>query len=149
MAFGNIGKMIAGQAIEATKQNVMDSLRPAEAAKPAEKTQPDRPAAPPAADSIGGVILGQIQAMQRPMKDDQELIVHFTAGNETLRVTEIFVPSLHVLVLAGVDAEQNVTRVVIPAEAATLVCRIMKVAPDAKPVRVNILSPRPKPDAQG
>lgn len=140
MAFGNIGKVIAGQALEATKQNVMDALQP----------QPERTAAAPAPapESIGGVILGQIQAMQRPMKDDQELVVHFIAGGEKLRVLEIFVPSLQVFVLAGMDAEQNLTRVVVPAEAATLVCKIMKVAPDTKPVRVNILSPRPKPEPQ-
>jgi hypothetical protein len=140
MAFGSIGKVIAGQAIEATKQNVMDALHP------------ERPAAPapqqPAPESIGGLILGQIQAMQRPMKDDQELVVHFSAGGEKLRVLEIFVPSVQVFVLAGLDAEQNVTRVVVPAEAAILVCKIMKVAPDTKPIRVNVLSPRPKPDPQ-
>jgi hypothetical protein len=85
--------------------------------------------------------------MQRSMKEDQELVVLFETGGETLRVLEIFVPSPHVFVLAGIDAEQNVTRVVIRAESAQLVCKIMKVAPDAKPIRVNVLSPRPKPEA--
>ena len=147
MAFGNIGRVIAGQAIDATKKNVMDALRVPETAKAVEKIQAERPAAPAPGESIGGVILGQIQAMQRPLKEDQELVVLFTAGDETLRVLEIFVPSLQVFVLAGVDAEQNVTRVVIPADAATLVCKIMKVAPEGKPIRVNVLSPRPKPEA--
>jgi hypothetical protein len=147
MAFGNIGRALAGQAIESTKKNVLDALRAPETAKAAEKIQTDRPAAPAAGENIGAIILGQIQAMQRSLKDDQELVVLFEAGGETLRVLEIFVPSLHVLVLAGIDAEQNVTRVVIPAESAQLVCKIMKVAPDAKPIRVNVLSPRPKPEA--
>ena len=88
--------------------------------------------------------MGQIQAMQRAMKEDQELVVLFETGGETLRVLEIFVPSPHVFVLAGIDAEQNVTRVVIAAESAQLVCKIMKVAPEAKPIRVNVLTPRPK-----
>jgi hypothetical protein len=147
MAFGNIGRVIAGQAIETTKKNVLDALRVPETVKTAEKIQNDRSAAPPAVENIGAVILGQIQAMQRSMKEDQELVVLFETGGETLRVLEIFVPSPHVFVLAGIDAEQNVTRVVIRAESAQLVCKIMKVAPDAKPIRVNVLSPRPKPEA--
>jgi hypothetical protein len=147
MAFGNIGRVIAGQAIESTKKNVLDALRVPETGKTAEKIQADRPAAPPGGENIGAVILGQIQAMQRAMKEDQELVVLFETGGETLRVLEIFVPSPRVFVLAGIDAEQNVTRVVIPAESAQLVCKIMKVAPDAKPIRVNVLSPRPKPEA--
>jgi len=56
------------------------------------------------------------------------------------------VPSLQVLVLAGVDADQNVTRVIVPADQLKLVCKIVRVAPNAKPVRVNVLSPRPKPE---
>jgi hypothetical protein len=148
MAFGNIGRVIAGQAIENTKKNVMDALRTPETAKAAEKIQSERPAAAAPGETIGAVILGQIQAMQRAMKEDQELMVLFTAGGETLRVLEIFVPSLQVFVLAGIDAEQNVTRVVIPAEAATLVCKIMKVAPESLPIRVNVRSPRPKTEPQ-
>ena|SRR5579863_4607652 len=144
MAFGNLGRVIAGQAIETTKKNVLDALLSPETAKAAEKIQAERPAAPAPGEPIGGVILGQIQAMQRALKDDQELVVLFNTGGETLRVLEVFVPSVKVFVLAGVDAEQNVTRVVIPSESAQLVCKIVKVAEGAKPIRVNVLSPRPK-----
>jgi hypothetical protein len=139
MAFGNIGKVIAGQALEATKKNVMDAITGPEAPKPGEKPQ----ATP---ESIGGLILGQIQAMQRPLKDDQELVVLFHTGAESLRVTEIFVPNVQVFVFAGVDSLGNVTRAVVPSDRAQIVCKIMKIAPDARPVRVNILSPRPKTD---
>ncbi|HZL57106.1 MAG TPA: hypothetical protein VFC21_08500 [Bryobacteraceae bacterium] len=138
MAFGNIGKALAGQAFETTKKGVMDAFA-AEPAKPAEP----KPAAP---EALGGILLGQVQGMQRALREDQELVVQFHTGTEMLRVTEIFVPSLQVFVLAGTDAEQNVTRVIVPAEAMKLVCRIVKVAPDARPVRVNVLSPRPKPE---
>src|SRR5271165_483066 len=129
MAFGNLGKALVGQAIETTKKNVLDGLMSPETAKSAEKIQAAKPPAAAPADAIGGIILSQIEAMQRALKEEQELVVLFTAGAETLRVLEIFIPSIHVFVLVGVDAEQNVTRVVIPAEAAQLVCKIMKVAP--------------------
>ena len=85
--------------------------------------------------------------MQRPLKEDQELAVLFHAGDEMLRVTEIFVPNAEVLVFAGVDskARTNVTRVISPVGAAQVVCRILQVAPGATASRVNVLTPRPQP----
>ena len=148
MAFGNIGRVIAGQAIENTKKNVMDALRAPEAAKAAEKIQSERPVAGPAAESIGPVILGQVQAMQRPLKADEELMVLFNSHSETLRVLEIFVPNPHVFVFAGIDSDHNVTRVITPADSAQLICKIMKVAEGAQPIRVNVLTPRPKTEPQ-
>ncbi len=143
MALGNIGRVIAGQAIETTKKSVIDALRTPETARAAEKLQTERPAAPAPSENIGAIILGQMQAMQRALKEDQELMVLFHTGSETLRVLEIFVPSPHVFVLAGVDADQNVTRAVIAAESANLVFKILKLQPDTKAIRVNVLSPRP------
>src|SRR5258708_3758139 len=138
MSLGNIGKALAGQAMEATKKNVIDAIVGPEPAKP------EAAAAPAGPESIGGTVLGQIQAMQRPLKDDQEFAFFSHPGSESLRVLEFFAPSLHVFVLSGVDSDHNVPRVVIPADKAQLVCKIRKVAADARPVRINILSPRPK-----
>jgi hypothetical protein len=53
---------------------------------------------------------------------------------------------VQVFVFAGVDAQGNVTRAVVPADRAQVVCKIMKIAQDARPVRVSVLSPRPKPE---
>ena len=145
MAFGNIGKAL----VETTKKSVLDGLMSPETAKTAEKIQAAKLPAPPPADAIGGVILGQIEAMQRALKEDQELLVLFTAGTETFRVLEIFVPTIHVLVLVGVDSDQNVTRAVAPAEAAQLVCKIMKVNPGTPQVRVHVRWPKPKEPAAG
>src|SRR5215469_17854342 len=136
MALGNIGKVIAGQAFETTKKGVMDALS-SEPPKP-----PEKPAEKPP-EPLGGIFLGQIQGMQRALREDQELLVQYHTGTEMLRVLEIFVPSLQVLVLAGVDADQNVTRAIVPADALRLVCKIVKVAEGATPVRVKVLSPRP------
>ena len=133
MSLGTIGKTLAGQALEATKKNVIDSIVGPEPAKPA-------PAAAQAAESVGAIILGQIQAMQRPLRDDQELLVMW----QSLRVTEIFVPTQQVLVLSGLDVQQNLTRVIAPAESLQLVCKVVKVAEGAKAVRVNVMSPRPR-----
>jgi hypothetical protein len=143
MTIGSIGKALVNEALDTTKKSVIDAV-----------TGPSKPTAPAAlanapesniSISTGAAIVGQIQAMQRPLKDDQELAVSVHAAGETLRVTEIFVPNSEVLVLAGTDAQGNITRFITPASAAQVVCRILKVAPGATASRVNVLTPRPQP----
>jgi hypothetical protein len=140
MTIGSLGKVLANQAIESTKNTVMDAVRAPDPAKSAE-TRPG----PPDTGAIGAIIVGQIQAMQRPLREDQELAVTLRAGNEMLRITEIFVPGAHVLVFAGVDQEGNVTRVIAPVETAQVVCKVVPVAHGASPIRVNVLTPKPQP----
>src|ERR1700722_8481498 len=98
MTIGSLGKVLANQAIESTKNTVMDAVRTPDPAKSAE------PKPAPAKDT-GAAIVAQIQAMQRPLKEDQELAVLFRAGDEMLRINEIFVPNAEVLVFAGVDTQ--------------------------------------------
>jgi hypothetical protein len=132
MNLANFGKTLAGQAIEGAKNTMAEAIRTPEPAKTAPET-------------MGSAILGQIQAMQRPLPEDQELVVTVRAGDETLRVAEIFVPNALVLVFAGFDVQGNVMRVIVPAEAAHVVCKIVKVAAGLRATRVNILTPKPRP----
>jgi hypothetical protein len=138
MTIGSIGKALANQAVESTKNSVLDAVR-----TPAPPKSATAPA--PNAQDIGAAVIAQIQAMQRPLKEDQELAVLFRAGDEMLRVTEIFVPNSEVLVFAGTDSQGNITRVISPVGAAQVVCRIVKVQPGATASRVNVLTPRPQP----
>jgi len=126
MALGDLAKQLAQQAL-------VDQVAP----KPSVSTQ---------AESVGAIMLGQVQAMQRACKEDEELMVLFRSGTETVRVLEFIVPSWPVLVLAGVDEAKNTTRVLMAAESAQLVCKVMKVQPPAKPVRVCFRIPKAKPD---
>jgi hypothetical protein len=138
MTIGGLGKALANQAIESTKKSVIDAVNPADAAKaakPAEATLPD----------LCAIIVGQIQAMQRPLGENQELAVTFRAGDEMLRVTEILVPNAQLLIFVGADAEGNVTRVISPAETAQVICKVKPVTAGMKPVRVNVLTPKPQP----
>lgn len=134
MALGNFGKVLADQALDAAKKNVLGTISP-EAPKPA------APAPPP---EVGAVILGQIQGMQKPLGNDQELLVQYFTGADIIRVTEIFVPNIQVLVLSGNDVAGNPVRVVAPAASLALITRVTRSDPAVGPVRVNILSPRPK-----
>jgi hypothetical protein len=139
MTIGSIGKALANQAMESTKNTVLDAVRTPDQPRSTEH----RPAA--AASDTGAAIVAQIQAMQRPLREDQELAVLLRAGEEMLRVNEIFVPNPEVLVFAGVDLHGNVTRVISPVNAAQVVCKILKVTPGATPSRVNVLTPKPQP----
>jgi hypothetical protein len=126
MAFGEIAKQLAQHALA-------DHVAP-------------QPTAPAQLDSAGAIMLGQIQAMQKACKEDEELVVLFGSGPETVRVLEFIVPSWTVLVLAGVDEAKNTTRVVSTPESVQLVCKVMKVQPPGKPARVGFRIPKPKPE---
>jgi hypothetical protein len=97
------------------------------------------PAAQP--EKMHAVILGQIQAMQKALKEDQELVVLLNGAAGTIRVLEIYVPSPQVFVLTGVDGEKNVTRVISPVESTQLVCKVMKVAA-GQAAKVGIVVPK-------
>ena len=100
------------------------------------------PAATP--ENPGAVMLGQIGAMQKALKDDEELAVFFHCGGEKIRVMEIYLPSPQVAVLSGVDANRAPARVVSAVEALQLVTRTGKVQPGAKALRVNLVMPKAK-----
>jgi hypothetical protein len=121
---------------ELTKQLAIDALT-APAAKPA---------APAAPDSVSATMLGEIHAMQRLLKDDEELVVFCHAGGDNVRVLQIIVPSSQVFVLIGIDKDRNPTRVITPVDAAQFVCRVTRVAPGSKAARINVVIPKPKPE---
>lgn len=119
---------------EFTKQIAVQALGDALESKPA------KPAAP---ETVSSTILGQIQAMQRALREDEELVVLFHTGAERVRVFEFFVPSPQVLVMSGVDTAKNTTRVVAAAESLQLVCKVVKAMPPVKPSRINFVAPKP------
>jgi len=135
MALGSLTKQIAQQAL-------LDSLRPADAAQVSESLKTNRPAAA-SGENVCAVMLGQIQAMQKAVKEDEELVVLLHNGLETIRVLEIYVPSWNVAVLTGIDSERNLTRVIAPSDNLQLICKVMKVQAGAKPVKVTLIAPKP------
>jgi hypothetical protein len=126
MAFGEIAKQLAQQAL-------VDQIAP-------------EPSTPKPPGSVGAIMLGQIQAMQKACKEDEELMVLFRSGPETVRVLEFIVPCWPVLVLAGVDEAKNTTRIVSAPESVQLVCKVMKVQPPGRPARLAFHVPKPKPE---
>lgn len=131
--------------VELGKQLAQQALSDVITGKEKEK---DAPAAPPAAAPMGLVIFGQIQGMQKALKEDEELVILFQSGVERIRLIEIFLPSPAVAVLTGHDNSRNLTRVICPVDSLQLFCKTMKVSAGAKPVRVNLVIPKAK-DSSG
>ena len=142
MPLGEFTKQIAKEALKAPVKDVLDSLRPPDTAQVAEAAKASRASAPPG-ENVCATILGQIQAMQKAVKDDEELVILFHNRLETIRVLEIYVPSWGVAVLTGIDTERNLTRIISAAEHLELTCKVMKVQPGAKPVKVALIAPKP------
>lgn len=128
MALGDLTKQLAEQAIRSA-------------------TAP-KPAAPPPPHNMGADLAAQVQAMQKALKEDEELLVLFHAGGETVRVHEFFFPSWQVAVLTGTGTgtDKSVTRVISPVDALQLVCKVTKAPPSATPARIRFVTPKPKQD---
>ncbi len=119
MAIVDLTKQLAKQAVGDAVKGVFD-------------------AEPPAPPDMGTLMLNQVQAMQKALKEEDELVVLFATGNEMVRVFDIFMPSKTVVVLAGLDTQRNTTRVLVPVHSLQLVCKVVKLAPGARPAPVKI-----------
>jgi hypothetical protein len=127
VALGDLTKQLAEQAIAGTIRSTT--------------SKPESAPTVPAED-VGATIVGEIQAMQKALKEEDELLVLFHSGNEALRVVEIFMRSRNVLVLTGYDAEKNITRVLAHVDGLRLVCKVVKSPPGAKPTRISFVAPK-------
>lgn len=123
VAIGEITKQLAKQAVGDAVKGVFDP----------------EPSAPP---DLGSAMLAQVLAMQKALKEEDDLVVLYAAGPEMIRVFEIFMPSKMVVVLSGVDAQRNTTRIVSPVHSLQLICKIVKVQAGAKASPVKVVLPK-------
>jgi hypothetical protein len=125
MAIGEFTKQLAQQAILSATNK--------EPAPPPPHAQPD---------NIGAAILAQVGAMQKALKEDEELLVIYQNSGEKIRLVEIRLPTWRVAVLTGFDQERALARVVSPVDALQLVIRVVKSQPGAKPLRLVLIAPK-------
>ena len=139
MGLTDFTKQIAKEVVDSQKSKMLEQLKLAETAKKADPVQGQ----PAPVENAGVIIFQQINAMQRACKEDQELHVLVAAAGETLRIHEIFAPTWALFVLIGFDAHGQTTRVVAPVTGLNVVCKMVKLQGDNKPVRVNLVPPKP------
>ncbi|HYP07317.1 MAG TPA: hypothetical protein VER03_13880 [Bryobacteraceae bacterium] len=134
MGIGQFTKHLAQQAIGNQVKDVVEGIAPSEAAPPA----------PAVVETISAMIVGEVHAMQKGLKDDQELVVTCGVGDEILRVREIYVRSPQLAVLTGTSGpDKTLTRIICPFDSLVLVCKPTAVAAGATAVRVRIVTPKP------
>jgi hypothetical protein len=104
--------------------------------------EPPKEAAPPEAENVGATIVAQLNAMQKALKEDEELMVFFHSGAERIRVMEVYWPTWRVAVLKGVSQDRVMTRAISPVEALQLVVRVGKTQPGAKAARLSVVTPK-------
>jgi hypothetical protein len=126
MAFADLTKQIAQQALLS-------------ATTPSKETPP-----PPPVDAPGAMILGQIAAMQKQLKEDEEPVVTFQQGMERIRVLEVFLASPSVVILIGPDAHRSPTRIIAAVASLQLVCKTAKTLDGAKAIRIGLITPKQK-----
>ncbi len=146
MSFGQFTKQLAKEAVGNQLKDVMDSLRPADAAAKADSLGNAASASTAPADNLAAIVIAQVQAMQGSLKDDHELVVLCTIGLETLRALEFYAPSPRILVLTAIDSDGAITRVISPVESLQLVCKPMPVKGESKPARIRFVTPKPRPE---
>jgi hypothetical protein len=102
----------------------------------------EKPEKPAQSENLGSILLAQVHAMQKALKEDEELAVWFENGTEKIRVMEIYFPSWKLAVLSGLDADRALTRVMSPVESVQLIAKVMKVPAGAKPNRIGLVPPK-------
>jgi hypothetical protein len=105
------------------------------------KEQPKETSAPEG-ENIAATIVAQLNAMQKALKEDEELMVFFHGGAERIRVMEVYLPTWRVAVLKGISQDRVLTRAISPIESLQLVVRVGKTQPGAKPARLNVVTPK-------
>ena len=137
MAFGEITRQIGNV------KDVLDALRPSDLSTISDSVRGAKPTEGPA-ENPGATIVAQLQAMQRALKPEEELVVLANASVETIRVLEVYAPSWQVIVLTGIDTEKNITRVISSADRLQLTCKVMKAQNPEKPIRIGFIVPKPQ-----
>lgn len=133
MGIGELTKQFAKEALSEQVKDVLGS--------PASETAA---AAGAAAEALTAILMGQVQAMQNAVKEDQELVVFATVGGTTIRVHEMFAPNQKVLVLSGTDmSDKTLTRLISPADSVQLVCKPAPMPPGStKGARIRFVTPQ-------
>ena len=122
--------------VDLTKQLAKEALLSATA-------DPPSPAAPVAPDGIGNLVLGQIHAMQKALKEDEELALWFGSGPDRIRVFEIYLPNWKLAVLTGYDVDRVLSRVISSVDNLQLFAKVVKAPAGAKPGRIGLVAPKP------
>jgi hypothetical protein len=93
------------------------------------------------AEAFQAGVKQHIETLQSLLGPDEELRIYHFTPYESVRVLQIMLSAWNVVVLVGVDPEGNPTQIVSHIHAVNFVCKVIKIKPDQKPVRIGFVMP--------
>ena len=96
-----------------------------------------RPISVQQAESFEKGIANVIEELQANLAQDEELLVYYSNGVESVRMLHLYMSSTNVAVISGVDAEGNQARVVAHFQALQFVCKVVKVGTEKPKIKIG------------
>jgi hypothetical protein len=103
-----------------------------------------RPLIEEQAENMTAVILNHITQLQDNLQSDEELLVCCEAGGEIIRVHEFNFPKWNVAIITGFDERGNLTQRITHIQTIQLTCKVRKLEPSGKRVRIGFILPEDK-----
>jgi hypothetical protein len=94
------------------------------------------------AENVQSAIVDHIRQRQGSLKEDQQLLVYCETGFERIEVYQIILPNHQALILSGVDEDGNEATMLATLNNVKIACKIVAVAPPAKPRRIGFITPK-------
>jgi Mrp family chromosome partitioning ATPase len=96
-----------------------------------------KPISVPGAKSFQEGVREAIEASQRNLQPDEQLLVYYTNGVEMIRVGHVYMSLTNVAVISGSDQEGKATQVVAHLHALQLVCKVVKADENKKKTKIE------------
>ena len=97
------------------------------------------------AASFHNYIREHIETLQRHLRPGEELFVYVHTGYEIIRVLNMAMPDWHMVVLTGLDVDDNPAQLITSVKQVRFVCKIMRVSPEYKHNPIGFKFPAPMP----
>ena len=98
------------------------------------------------AASFHNYIRAHIETLQKHLRPGEELFVYVHTGFEIIRVLNMAMPDWHMVVLTGLDVDDNPAQLITNIQQVRFVCKIMRVSPEHKHNPIGFKFP-PQPAA--
>ena len=99
------------------------------------------------AASFHNYIRAHIETLQKHLRPGEELFVYVHTGFEIIRVLNMAMPDWHMVVLTGLDVDDNPAQLITNVQQVRFVCKIMRVSPEHKHNPIGFKFPAQPPAA--
>ena len=98
------------------------------------------------AASFYNYVREHIESLQKHLKQGEELFVYVHTGFEIIRVMNMAMPDWHMVVLTGLDVDDNPAQLITNLRNVQFVCKIVKVSKEHRANPIGFKSPPTAPN---